>query len=335
MGLTPKPAALTVEIALNPFASPARSSRQMQYGAALPMALLALIVGVVIGGLAMHFYKLPAQLDSAETTAKADSDSAPAQLNRLVKQGKLSVEKRFDSVDPALTGYLVKSGNYYQVVYGLGDYLLVGNLIAPDGKNLNTEYTDQYRPKIDLGKVVEQIKQQAQVVVTGSGKAPVLYAFADPNCIYCHRLYAAAQPLVAAGKLQVRWIMVAFLKKTSPGRAAAILLADDPAAALQDNEDDFDKANEQGGLEPLKTIPADITAQLKTHAKLMTQTGGTGTPTVLYRDKAGNWAALYGAPKDAWLTAYANPQKDAKDAATKADDDSAVDKADETPNDSQ
>lgn len=288
-----------------------RPHRNAQMGAALLLLLLALAAGVVIGGVAMHFYTLPSAQNTADS-ADAENDTAPAQLNQLAKQGKLSVEKRFDTIDPALNGYLVKSGTSYQVVYGLGDYLLVGNLISPAGENMNAKYTDEYRPKIDLGKVVEQIKKQALVVVTGAGQAPVLYAFADPNCIYCHRLYEAAQPLVEAGRLQIRWVMVAFLKKTSPGRAAAILLAEHPAQALHGNEEDFDAANEQGGIAPLTTIPADITAQLKTHAELMTQAGGTGTPTVIYRDKAGNWAAIYGAPKEKWLEAYATPLPGAK-----------------------
>ncbi|MEY2341855.1 thioredoxin fold domain-containing protein [Acidithiobacillus sp. IBUN Pt1247-S3] len=83
-------------------------------------------------------------------------------------------------------------------------------------------------------------------------KGPIVYLFMDPNCPYCHQLYTWLQNPAAANKIRLRVIVVGFLTPSSEAKAAAILGASNPRAALQKNEDGFaihDDAPE-GGIAP-------------------------------------------------------------------------------------
>src|SRR5699024_11211169 len=89
------------------------------------------------------------------------------------------------------------------------------------------------------------------LITQGPDATPTLYAFIDPNCIYCHKLYQQAKPLISSGRLQVHWIMVGVLGQSSIGRAAAILAAEDSVAALAKNEASFQPRVERGGIKPI------------------------------------------------------------------------------------
>ncbi|MGC8478139.1 MAG: hypothetical protein ACP5NP_17450, partial [Acetobacteraceae bacterium] len=112
----------------------------------------------------------------------------------------------------------------------------------------------------------------------------------------CHRLYERAVPLLAAGKLRLRVVMVGFLKPTSFGRAAAILMAADPAAALAADERDFDVTHEEGGIAPATAIPPAIHAAVAADTALLARTGEEATPTLLWRDRAGQWRLMHHGP---------------------------------------
>lgn len=71
----------------------------------------------------------------------------------------------------------------------------------------------------------------------------VVYIFFDPNCPSCAMLYRNLRTLIEPLELQVRWIPVALVNTTSPGKVAAILQAPNPRAAFHRNEE------RQGGIE--------------------------------------------------------------------------------------
>src|SRR5699024_1506999 len=126
----------------------------------------------------------------------------------------------------------------------------------------------------------------------------------DPNCIYYHQLYQRAQSLIASGDLQVHWIMVGVLGQSSIGRAAAILAADDSAAALAKNEASYQPRAEQGGIKPIQ--PTDSLARvLKHHRQAMFSIGGTVTPTIVFKGPQDRWRSHVGVPSKQWLLAYA------------------------------
>jgi thiol:disulfide interchange protein DsbG len=231
--------------------------------------------------------------------------SLPPMLASLAAAGKLKVVSQFATEVPGLTGYIVSNQQGSQVVYGENGYLFVGHLISPKGADLTDDYRERYTPKADYAAVVSKLDSGGHLIAEGRPTAPLLYVFADPNCSFCYRFYKMAEPLVAAGRLQLRWVMVGFLQSTSTAKAAAILAARDPLAALHADEDRFDTAHESGGIAPANGQDKKIEAVLKEHLAAMDSVGGVGTPTLLYRDERGRWAAEVGLPSSEWLTQYA------------------------------
>lgn len=240
--------------------------------------------------------------------ATPDSNDMPPVLKQAADAGSLTVDKSFATELSGVTGYVIERSGRHQIVYGQDGYLFMGQLVSPAGKNLSAAYADEYLPKPDVAKVVDQLEDTGRLIQQGADDAPVMYVFADPNCTYCHRFYEQAEPLVKAGKLQLRWALVAMVKKSSMGRAAAIITADDPLDALVENEAGFDEQSENGGIAPLDSVPDDLEQVLKQNYRQMTAAGGTGTPTLLYKQDGG-WVAKVGAPGRAWLQQYVGSQR--------------------------
>jgi thiol:disulfide interchange protein DsbG len=140
--------------------------------------------------------------------------------------------------------------------------------------------------------------ENAPAIVEGaSGKdvKSTIYVFMDPNCIFCHYAWKAFQPYEAAG-LQVHWIPMGFLKPDSPGKAAALLQAQNGPALLRELETKFSEKDESGGINPLATIPPATQAKLKGNIKTFQDLGFDGTPTIIYMTSGGRWADVSGLP---------------------------------------
>ena len=229
----------------------------------------------------------------------------PPMLASLAAAGKLKVVSQFSTEVPGLTGYVVSNKDGTQVVYGENGYLFVGHVISPKGADLTDAYRDRYGPKADFGAVVNQLDGGGHLIDEGRATAPLLYVFADPNCSFCYRFYKMAEPLVAAGRLRLRWVMVAFLQSSSAAKATAILSARNPLGALHEDEDRFDTVHEAGGIAPSSSQEKALQQVLQAHASAMDAVGSNGTPTLLYRDEQGRWGTVVGLPTSDWLTQYA------------------------------
>ncbi|MGC8521921.1 MAG: thiol:disulfide interchange protein DsbG [Steroidobacteraceae bacterium] len=230
----------------------------------------------------------------------------PPALAALIRTGKVKLLTRFSSDVPGLTGYVVRFRGATEVVYGSHGYLFSGELISPQSVDMNGLYRQRYAP-VDDAAVIGRLERSGHLIAQGPARAPLLYAIIDPNCSFCYRFYHMAEPLIGAGRLQVRWVLVGFLERTSQARAAAILSAANPAQALRLDEDRFDVAREHGGIAPARRIAPQILMALKTHLNAMSDIGGDGTPTLLYRARNGVWKTQVGLPSQAWLDAYARP----------------------------
>lgn len=130
-------------------------------------------------------------------------------------------------------------------------------------------------------------------VAQGQGNK-IVYVFVDPNCAYCPLLYRNLQPLIAQHALQLRWIPVAILDATSVGKAAAILQANDPKAALDLNETHYNTQAYTGGIAEEIPLPA-TEARLRKNAALLNQVGIPVVPTMLFRAKSGEAMVIQGA----------------------------------------
>ncbi|MEB8475588.1 MULTISPECIES: thiol:disulfide interchange protein DsbG [Acidithiobacillus] len=173
---------------------------------------------------------------------------------------------------------------------------------APLLSDTGVNYTEQALIAMGLQKKPEAPSAVATAVAHGAktfmvgNNGPIIDVFFDPNCIYCHKLYERALPLIQAGKLQMRVTMVGFLKPSSADKAAAILLTKDPAKALAYNEAHFVKSTEEGGIKPITKQQPATTAAVGSNTGILIKTGQEATPAIVFCDKAGDFKMIHGIP---------------------------------------
>lgn len=244
------------------------------------MRLPALLLALLLPGLA----------------AVADP-AIPPVLKNLEPQG-ITVVKSFPGPD-GLTGWVIKLSGRSLVVFTTpsGDYAMNGVLVDKDGTNLTQQYEQKYIQRPTPADLVALLEKDNMLVDEGQDKAPLIYVYADANCSFCNRFWNELRPYVKSGKVHVRWALLAFLKDSSPGRAAAILAAKDRVAALAQDETKFDKAKEEGGIPALDPVPYDLRATLLLHGTQMQDIGGQGTPLILFH-QTDSWQMTEGLPQD-------------------------------------
>jgi len=211
-----------------------------------------------------------------------------------------------------LTAALISVGGNKGIVWVIGNdsAVVLGDVRDAKGENLTKQMA------IRMGLMPKPIKPAAVAkAVTGldtfviGSKGPEIVVFFDPNCIYCHEIYKQAQPLLNAGKLRLRVVMVGFLKPTSFAKSAAILMQSDRAQALATDETKFDVKHEEGGIAPAKTIPAKIKQDVKANTHVLAQSGQEATPTLLYQNGAGQWQVVHGMPDHGFKAVLAEMKK--------------------------
>ncbi|WP_414039390.1 thiol:disulfide interchange protein DsbG [Acidithiobacillus sp. M4-SHS-6] len=221
----------------------------------------------------------------------------PAMLNRFVRMSHGKIEHQFKTPVPGMTGWYITSpqvGPKGAVVYTDGGYVFMGALVTPEGANLSALYTRKFAPKPRVNKVVDELAHSKYLIDWGNPKAPVhIYAFEDMNCIFCHLFEVSAKPYVQSGDAYVQVVPVAFLKPSSPGKAAAVLTAKNRETAYEYDENHFNERAEEGGIKPVAVSPA-IRKVLAHHWKMLTSDLGlSGTPGILYRSH-GHWKVMDG-----------------------------------------
>ncbi len=228
----------------------------------------------------------------------------PKVLASMTKTGALRVIRQFKTPLKSVTGYLVNQRGHYSIVYGIDGYVLTGAFISPTGSNLTTAYNNQYAPRPAYARIIESLHKNGHLIRIGSKNAKhVLYAFEDPNCIFCHKLSLALDPYIKSGKVRVNIVLVSFVHANSMGKSTAILSARNPGAAWAENEavTKYDTHTEEGNSAVQNPPDPRLAAVVRQNMLLMGKAGFSGTPGILYRASNGKWDAVNGFPGDAWL----------------------------------
>lgn len=236
--------------------------------------------------------------------AGAQTPDWPAPIKALQAKG-LEIIATFDAPS-GLTGYAAMIQQQPLAIYLTADgkHAIVGAMIDAKGEDLSLEPLNRLVTKPMTDKVWKLLEGSTWIA-DGAKNAPrVVYTFTDPNCPYCNKFWNDAQPWIKAGKVQVRHVIVAILGPTSPGKAAALLSAKDPQAALQAHE----QQHSSGGVKPLAEISPKVRAQLDANQVLMQQLGFSATPSTLYKDAEGNLKSAQGAPQPEMLGRILGPR---------------------------
>lgn len=236
-------------------------------------------------------------------TLAAQAKDWPAPIKALEAQG-VEVVGTFEAPG-GLTGYagMIRQQPLAIYVTPDGKQAIVGTMIDGKGVELSEEPLNRLVNKPMTERTWKQLEGSTWIA-DGIKSAPrVIYTFTDPNCPYCNKFWNDARPWVKAGKVQIRHVMVAILGPTSPGKAAALLSAPDPQAALTQHEQQHG-----GGAKPLAQISPGVSAQLDANFKLMQQLGFAATPAILYKDDDGYLKGMKGAPSADMLNRILGPR---------------------------
>lgn len=243
---------------------------------------------------------LPALADNAATANATRADETPPAaitrtLDRLTN-GQIKILRTFDA--PAgLVGVAVSQGKGHNGIFYMtpdGSYILQGEIVKSDGTNVTRADADKYLPKPPGAAENFATLDKTHDFLWGKESArKQIWILFDPNCIYCHKTYEALKPEVEKGTVKVHIIMAGFLKASSLGKAAAILSARDPAAALAMDESGFDAKVEEGSIKGDES-DADAVALVKKNNDWMRQQGIGGTPYQLFIDTNGKVQAVSG-----------------------------------------
>lgn len=176
-----------------------------------------------------------------------------------------------------------------------GEHAIVGTLMDSEGNDLTEAQLDEH-VRAPLEAETWQLLGESYWVQDGDVDAPrIIYTFTDANCPYCRQLWQDVRPWVESGKVQLRHIMVGILAPDSPGKAAAILGADDPAATLyahKSGEQDIEASAQS----------REIEEQVYANNQLFEELGLYATPTSAFQRETDNGSVridrIQGMPSD-------------------------------------
>lgn len=233
------------------------------------------------------------------------STPLPDVVKRFSEQQNIKIIKEID----APGGLKSWVGQYQDMGVTLfltpdGKHVVSGYLYDDKGKNLSEDFfkSEIYIP---LGREMWQKLNDAHALKEGPDSAErKVVVFADPFCPYCKTFWSAAQPWVAAGKVQLNTLLVAFLNPQSGRNATAILNAADPVAAWRDYE--------LSGGKKLPhftgTTPRETFNLLQQHQKLMDDLGANVTPAIYYMNDKNELQQVVGMPDEKQLIEMFGPR---------------------------
>ncbi|MFW6346465.1 MAG: thiol:disulfide interchange protein DsbG [Halomonas sp.] len=201
----------------------------------------------------------------------------PAPVQALTDQG-LSIHAEFEAPG-GLRGFAASYASGEVAIYLTpdGEHAVVGTLVDAEGRDLSRAALDEHVRAAQNAELRERLEESHWILDGDPEAERVLYTFTDANCPYCRQFWEAARPWVEAGEVQLRHIMVGILAANSPAKAATLLAADDPAAALHAHSAGDDE------IEP-GPQPRAIEEQVHANNQLFEALGLMATPTTLYRD---------------------------------------------------
>ena len=246
---------------------------------------------------------LSACSDTQDTSAAASGSEGSAVLQALERQG-VTVHGPLE-VPGGLNAYAASAGTQPLAVYIMPDedYALVGTLLDSEGNAVAQEELEKL-VSAPMGQEAWQSLESARWVPDGDAEAErIVYTFTDANCPFCNELWHSARPWIESGKVQLRHLMVGVIRADSAPKAAAILEAEDPEAALTSNIQN----RESGGIDPLDSVSPEASATLDNNAELMRELGFGGTPGIVVRGDDGSLVRHSGAPRGSTLEELFGP----------------------------
>jgi len=181
-----------------------------------------------------------------------------------------------------------------------GKYLAPGMLLTANGQNLTATMAQKLHimPKpVAPAKLAKSMLAAPGFVWGHAG--PMITAFLDPNCIFCHLFYEHIAPLVKEGKVRVKVVPVGFLKPSSFPKAVTIMQSKNPSDSWAYDEKHFNVQEEEGGIKPSAYLDQKVVKEIHANTKLLASTGEVATPTIVFcsGDKTNDIQMIRGLPR--------------------------------------
>lgn len=231
-------------------------------------------------------------------------DALPPAVQQIEKQG-ITIIKEIKT-DGGLRSWLGKYQDMGVTIWLTpdGKHAISGYLYNEKGENLSEAIFQQqlYAPE---GRKLWGKFQAAQGIKEGSPQAThKVIVFADQFCPYCKQFWAAAQPWVTTGKVELNTLLVAVMNPQSGRYASAILSAANPAGAWREYELSNGKK-----LPPFpeKTRKETFDA-LQHNQRLMDEAGANATPAIYYMNEKQELQQVVGMPDEKQLEAMFGPK---------------------------
>ena len=221
-----------------------------------------------------------------------DGDS-PSPVAAMADRG-MNILGSFDAPS-GLTGYAATAQGRPMAIYVTedGKHAVLGTLVDENGNDLTAEPLERMASGPQNRKAWGRLAE-ATWVRDGDADAPrIVYEITDPNCPYCNQFWQTARPWVEAGEVQIRHVMVGILKADSVPKAATIVGADDPEAALERQERNY----ASGGIDIAEDISDATRDKILDNNGLMEALSYFATPTILYRKANGDVGLQQGMPR--------------------------------------
>lgn len=231
--------------------------------------------------------------------SQAAARDLPAPIRALTAKGITIVGPL--PAPPGFRGYIGKFSGQLTPVYLMPDgrHVTIGVIYDRHGRDLtHAAFRAALAPGPDPA-VWPRLGRTHWIAEGAAHPRRIVYVFTDTECTYCHALWLAMQPYLRQGDVQVRHILVAVIAPLSRTRGAAVLAADDPAAAMRRHEQAFGHSP----VKPLASVPEPIEAQFNVNLRLMNGLDAFATPTIVYRDASGRLHMSLGTPDPMTLRA--------------------------------
>ena len=252
----------------------------------LLLPMLCLISSQAISGDSMQSY-----FESYEGNSILEDAASEKPLPEVVKipnvilagtaSGQYKVNKSFN-VGTDLIGWSIESLNGAGLIlYSTRDgYVINGNVIDPDGTELNEKHKKEYLVYIEPDN---SVNPEDLVIREGQGKT-VVEIYWDPNCSYCHDLWLGLREYL--DDVTILWRPVS-LQSGSDRIIDSIFAHQDPLEALT--------MVENGQSLPAAKIDKAIRSGVRVNMNRMSTLGVTGTPSGLVKWETGEEQLFSGA----------------------------------------
>lgn len=113
---------------------------------------------------------------------------------------------------------------------------------------------------------------------------PIIYAFFDPDCEYCHLSWLAFKPYVDTKEVDLRWIPTAVLSEEARSKVAYLLQSDSPKNAFTRSHLRWEIGSGESSFISTEDVSVESAFKIERNNGLLNDLKIEGAPAFVYKD---------------------------------------------------